>query len=541
MTEQPPITYELSTPDEPPAGGRNTKALVVAAIAVVVVLALAGGAFAVIKKLDGGGPQPHDVLPASVIAYARVDVDPSASQKIALFKLIRKFPEAADQIGIKSADQDVRKLLVDGALNEAGCDLTYDKDVKAWLGSRIGVALDKEQTPLVAIQVSNEKKARTGIKALFACGDEKASVAFLDGYAIVAETQKQADAAVKAAKTKPLADNKAFAKDLDDLGEQGVASAWADTKKIIDAFPEFKALVADAPTSTLKELEQAGTSALTLRADGSTLELAGLTGLTDSVDKLKPAPLDKLPKNTVAALSVGGFGDQVAAQYDTFIKEFNRSFQLGVSDPSNTEGMTPEQKDAYDAYIKEHTPDPKDYVAQFEQATGLRVPADLETLFGDGLTVAVGSSNLDKLPTMSGPADLASLDVALKMTTDPDKAFDLAKRLASLATQAGLDLSTAQTADGAVIATNQDAADAIDGSGKLGDDSTFTSVMAYGDQTLYGLFVDVGTVLDKLSDADPPDDIAKDIDQAKAVKAVGISYGKEGKHTVFSLRVAFSK
>ncbi len=30
MTEQPPITYELSTPDEAPAGGRNTKALVVA-------------------------------------------------------------------------------------------------------------------------------------------------------------------------------------------------------------------------------------------------------------------------------------------------------------------------------------------------------------------------------------------------------------------------------------------------------------------------------------------------------------------------------
>ena len=65
--------------------------------------------------------------------------------------------------------------------------------------------------------------------------------------------------------------------------------------------------------------------------------------------------------------------------------------------------------------------------------------------------------------------------------------------------------------------------------------------MPYGDDTLYGVFVNVGTILDKLSKADPPDDDAKDIEEAKALKAVGFSYGKKGKHTVFSLRVAFSK
>ncbi|VXC46000.1 DUF3352 domain-containing protein [Aeromicrobium sp. 9AM] len=544
MTEQPPITYELSTPDEAPAGGRNTKALVVAAIAVVVVLALAGGAFAVIKKLDGGGPQPHDVLPASVIAYARVDVDPSASQKIALFKLIRKFPEAADQIGIKSADQDVRKLLVEGALDEADCDLTYDKDVKPWLGSRIGVALDTKQTPLVAIQISDEKKAKAGIKALFACGDEKASVAYLDGYAIVAETQKQADAAVKAAEAKPLADNKAFAKDFDDLGEQGIASAWVNPSKLIDAFPELKDMMGSTAGTDLERLEQSGTTAVTLRADGSSLELAGLSGLTDSVAKQKAAHMGKLPADTVAALSVGGLGDQVAAQYNTILEEFSKGFAPS-SDDVDTSGMSPEEKAAYQTYL-ENAPiglfDPEDLIKEFENSTGLKLPADLETLFGDELTFAVGSKNLEKLPELAGPEDVAGLDVALKMTTDPAKAYDLAKRLAALAGQAGIELPTKQTADGAVIATNQGAADAIDASGgKLGDDDTFKSVMPYGDDTLYGLFVDVGTVLDKLSDANPPDDVAKDIEEAKALKAVGFSYATKGKHTVFSLRVAFSK
>src|SRR4051794_22420618 len=129
MTEQPPIADELSMPSEPPEGGRSVKRLVIGAIAAVVVLALAGGAFAVVKKLDGGGAQPHDVLPASVIAYARLDLDPSASQKIALFKLIRKFPKAAESVGIKSADQDVRKLIFTEILDQGGCDLSYDKDI----------------------------------------------------------------------------------------------------------------------------------------------------------------------------------------------------------------------------------------------------------------------------------------------------------------------------------------------------------------------------------------------------------------------------
>jgi len=566
MTEQPPSTPESTPPvapestppaasasatptetlpaAEPEANGRSNKGLVIGAVAAVVVLALAGGAFAVIKKLDGGGPQPHDVLPSSVIAYTRVDVDPSASQKIALFKLIRKFPDAADEIGIKSANQDVRKLLVEDALEESGCDLTYDKDVKPWLGSRIGVALDKKQTPLVAIQVSDEKKAKAGIKALFKCGDEKAAVAFLDGYAIVAEHQKQADAAVKAAEKSPLADKKAFANDFDDLGEQGIASAWFDAGKLIDSFPELKDLMGSAAAADLKELKQAGTTAFTLRADGSTLELAGLSGLTDSVKKQKPAHMGRLPADTVAALSVGGLGDQIAAQYDAILKQINEGFAPSADD-SFTAGMSPEEKAAYEDYL-ENNPggifNPEDMIAQFEQATGLKLPDDLVTLFGDELTIAVGSKNLENLPTLSSPDDIASLDVALKMTTDPAKAIHLAKRLAALASQAGIQLQAQPTGDGAVLATNVDAAKAIDATnGRLGGNDTFKSVMPYGDDTLYGVYVNVGTILDKLSKADMSESDAKDLEEAKALKAVGVSYGKKGDHTVFSVRVAFAK
>jgi hypothetical protein len=532
MSDQFPPSAAPSQPTEQPEPserpGRSTRRLAIIGVAAVVVLALAGGAFAAYQKLDGGGTQPHDVLPDSLVAYARVDVDPSAGQKIALLKLIRKFPEAAEEIGITSAGQDVRELLVRDALEAAGCDLTYDKDVKPWLGSRLGIGVDDQQHPLAAIQVTDEDKAERGIKRLFACADEKAALAFLDGYAIVAEDQKTADAAADAAAEAPLADAETFTQDTGALGEQGVASGWVDTDRLATTFPELEDAMSEASPTELAQLQQAGSAAFALRTDGSTLELAGISGTTDAFEVSGPAPLSGLPSDTVAAIAIGGLGSQVADQYELFLDQLSTGLN----------GSSPEPGGSV-AYVDG---EPDDLVSGFEDATGLKAPEDLETLFGDGLTIAVGSRNLEKLPSLEDPADIASLDVALMMSSDPDRALDLARRLVRLASQAGVDLSATGTDDGAVLATNQEAAEALDGSGTLGDDDTFRSVMPYGDDTAYGLYVDVATILDTISKADPPADVAQDIEEARALKAVGLSYGeKDDEHTVFSLRVAFAE
>jgi hypothetical protein len=526
MSDQfPPSAAPSEQPQPTEQPGRSAKRLAIIGVAAVLALILVGGAFAAYQKLDGGGTQPHDVLPDSLVAYARVDVDPSAGQKIALLKLIRKFPEAADEIGITSAGQDVRELLVRDALEAAGCDLTYDKDLKPWLGSRLGIGVDDQQHPLAAIQVTDEDKAERGIKRLFACGDEKAALAFLDGYAIVAEDQKTADAAVDAAAEAPLSDAETFTDDTGALGEQGVASGWVDTDRLAKTFPELEDAMSEASPTELAQLQQAGSAAFALRTDGSTLELAGISGTADALEVSGPAPLSGLPSDTVAALAIGGLGSQIADQYELFLDQFSSE----LDDSSGAAGTM-------------DTPDPDELVSFFEASTGLEIPEDLETLFGDGLTVAVGSANLEKLPSLEDPADIASLDVALKMSSDPDRALDLARRLARLASQAGVDLSATGTDDGAVLATNQEAAEALDGSGTLGDTDTFRSVMPYGDDTAYGLYVDVATILDTISKADPPADVAQDIEEARALKAVGLSYGeKDDEHTVFSLRVAFAE
>src|SRR5689334_21174446 len=105
MTDQIPPVAEPKT--------RSSKRFIIIGAAVGLVVALVGAGAYAWQKLDGGGSQPHDVLPSTVIAYARVDADPSASQKIAILKLVRKFPELAKELGIKDIDQDVRKPLLE--------------------------------------------------------------------------------------------------------------------------------------------------------------------------------------------------------------------------------------------------------------------------------------------------------------------------------------------------------------------------------------------------------------------------------------------
>jgi hypothetical protein len=534
------MTDESTQIIAPPGPRRTGRLVVIAVTSAVALVAVAGGAFAAYTTLSGGGAQPHDVVPASVEAYARLDVDPSASQKIALLKLIRKFPDAAKSIGIKNADQDVRKLVFDELVPDTCPDVDYKADVKPWLGERIGVGVQvKDETAIVAVQVTDEKKARAGIKSLFKCAGEKYGIAFLDGYALLSEDQKAVDQAVKDAQRAPLGDDKEFVADFESLGDQGVASAWVDLDALAD-IPELqKATAAD-----MKSFEQAGSLASTLRVDGSAVEIAAVSGITDA-NKVKAAPLGELPADTVVGLSFGGVGKQVSDQYDTFLKEFSEDFTAGFEadtvDPSITEDMTPQEGAAFEQHLKDNpieAPAPDDLIAELEKSTGLRLPQDLETFFGDGLMLAIGSKNLEKLPTVAEPSDIRFFDVALALTSDPAKALDLVKRLADLAEQGGVELVTAGTDDGAILATNRDAADAmVDDGGRLGDEKVFTSVMPYGNDTLGGFYVNVGAIVDKISQADLPEDVAADIEEANALEAVGFSAANKGDHTVASFRV----
>jgi hypothetical protein len=78
---------------------------VVAAIAVV-----AAGAVLAFQTFGGGGARPADSMPASALAYAQFDLDPSAEQKVNVVRLLRGFPEFEEETGITSDRDDLRQL-----------------------------------------------------------------------------------------------------------------------------------------------------------------------------------------------------------------------------------------------------------------------------------------------------------------------------------------------------------------------------------------------------------------------------------------------
>ncbi|KAA1380234.1 DUF3352 domain-containing protein [Aeromicrobium fastidiosum] len=583
----PPAGTAPAAPASAGGGGRGRRTAVIGGIAAALVLGAGFGAYAVYDRLSGGGPQPHDVLPASTQVYVRLDLDPSASQKVDLFRLLRKVPDLADEIGIKSDGSDIRELVFPKILAGQCDDVDYDRDVKPWLGDRIGVGANiEDRTVLIAVQTTDEDESRAGIKKLFDCADEKYGIAYVDGYAILAPKQAQVDRAVAATEKESLGDSKTFADDFDELGNQGIASVWADLKAVAE-LPEAKEALGDQ----LDALTKAGSVAGTLRTDGDAIELAVLGAPSAGGGKdAKATALGALPADTVAAVSLAGLGDQVSEGFESFVQEFDKQFAAQLDS-----GLIPDQDSALSStpsatadpviakqstqptepvptiptFPSDPPTDPTDptdpqpeteelpplspfgvpgggfsaqsFIDQFEQATGFKLPEDLETLFGDSLTLAVGSKNLETLPTLSGPDDISSLDVALSLSSESAPALDLVKRIAALASDAGIPLVTSPTDDGAVLATNEDAADAItDPDGSLGDEDAFKSVIPDGDSTSGGVYVNIGTIIDKLLEADPPADVRQDIESAKALSAVGVSTSEQGEdRSLVRLRVAF--
>ena len=106
--------------------------MVVAGIVGVVVLGSAGAGFATGMFVGGGGAQPEDVLPSSVLFYTDVDLDPSAEQKLNLVRLLGRFPDVEREYG---AEPDIRTLLIDGLTDGTALE---DADVSEWVGDRVG-------------------------------------------------------------------------------------------------------------------------------------------------------------------------------------------------------------------------------------------------------------------------------------------------------------------------------------------------------------------------------------------------------------------
>ena len=453
----------LSDDPQPPAsGGRKRTGLLVGGVVTALVLGGAG-AFA-FQTLSGGGSQPADVLPGDAYAYLRLDIDPSAGQKIAAVRFLGKLPQVKDTLG----SDDPRKRLWELASKDASSDcvakFSYDNDIAPWLGDRVGAAIRPGGTAdapnvAIAIQVKDESAAKDTLTKLFACdkGGSDTELRMTDGYAIITPTGV-GDATLAAAQKGTLAQNAAFTGDMGALGEQGVMSAWFDMGTGLKEIQKLSGGTTGVDTSALASAK--GRFATALRFDADYVEMAGVVRGADATTSAKGdgSEVASLPANTMAALSISGADRMLDSAWPQLKKQVESlAASGGGSDP----------------------------IGEVEQQLGLKLPDDLKVLLGRSFTLAMPEQDLKSDVPVLG---------AKVVSSDAKRADELVGRLMESA-GVGSDVLTHKVeGDKVFVATTPDYADDLKSGGRLGDGDTFKLAVGDVSNATATLFVDLDKV-----------------------------------------------
>jgi len=504
-------SYDVLASPVPEPGRKPATWWVVGGV-VALVAALIGGITYGAASLSGGGEQPEGALPAGAIAFAKVDLDPAAGQKVDAIRFLRKFPSVRGHV---ATDADLRKVLFTAVADDAGWKgVSFATDVEPWLGQRVAVAAYSPKTfgpakstggpatpaVVVALQVGDEGKARAGLDRLIAAssGSVKPGYVLQDGYALLAQTKAIAQSAADGVAKGSLAEAPGFAGDIKGL-DDGIATFWFDGSAA-------GSLLSVANLGGMGMLGSAGASAgdvsalskvhmvYTLRFDGpDVLEMVGkVTGGEKIAAAKHPVKgFTTLPASTVAAFGLSGGDAAVDSGWKAFKKQMD---------------TTPGMGDSIDQGL-----------AQAERQYGLHLPADLKLLFGSNLLVALDGSGL------AG----GSFEVGARVTTpEAKRANTLIGRLTNGfgADMGGPTITHRVAGDGYVVASSKAQADRMTqpAAKSLGDLEGFRRALPDVSGAQFALWVDLQGVA-----AAVPGDSANEKD-LKPLVGVGITSTTDG-------------
>lgn len=445
--------------------GRRHRAGLVAAAAAAVVVAVGAGAYGVVQLLAGGS-SPATAVPADAVAYVSLDLDPSAAQKIEAFKILRKFPAARKELGSRD---DIRRAVFEEIRTSDGCaKLDYARDVEPWIGDRVALAAVPDSrhgaAPLVVLQVTDQDKARAGARSIEDCGSgandqepHRTGISFVGDYMLLAETQQEADAFAKDAEAGTLADSQEFTAALGRTGDPGIVTMYVskDAPRALATAAAQDSSIAGADNATRDRVDQVakmfqdfqGAAGVVRFRDGAVEAEVAAQGLPATMGGAGGRGPDTgtLPGTTAAALSL--------AFRHGWLEDYLR--QLNAMSGS---GDTVDQM-----------------LADGEQETGLQLPEDIETLFGDGITVSVdGSADLKSFTESPDPAEVP---VGIRIQGDPDKIVPVIDRLEKVA-GADADLVKVARGDGQVaVGFSQGYVERLLQKGDLGSVAAFEDVV----------------------------------------------------------------
>lgn len=313
--EQPPVGVSPLldvVPAEAPGPAGRLRRAALAGVAGAAALVVAGTAWAAASYLSGGGAQPEEVLPASVLAVAKIDLDPAAGQKLAVYRLAQRFPSTRDDV---RDEDDLRDQLLRSLL-DGNPDVDYARDVEPWIGDRAAVAAvpvpGAEPQVLAALAVTDRAAAEEALQRLTAAASDVAWT-FSDRaeYVLVGQTRAAVDAAAAAAEV--LADVDAYRDAVDALDGDQIVTAWADLDRVWEAMPEqARAAVAQ------EQFTLTGRVVVGVRAESDAVEVVGRTfGMSTGTPAVvgERAGVDlvqALPEGTVGAVGVTDLGPGLA-------------------------------------------------------------------------------------------------------------------------------------------------------------------------------------------------------------------------------------
>jgi hypothetical protein len=559
-------------PDAKPvvSGGGGKRALLIGA--TVAVLAVVGvGAWAVVSFLATGA-QPDEALPGTTIGYASIDLDPSGAQKIEALKTLNKFPAFKDELGLDT-DDDIRQRIFEEIEKQADCGLDYANDIEPWLGDRMAVAAvdtgGDTPAPVVVVQVKDTDKADTGLAKLRDCtsssGDSPATGGgwVFDGdWAIIAEDKETAQAVSDLTDKGTLADDPEYQDLTSAAGEIGIVNLYAA--------PEAGQHLADLMGGAGMGLGGMGLGGMGL--EGLEGPLEGLTGI-DGSDGSGSSSSSGSDSGAAPAAYVSADGETdpfadalkgfkglaVAVRFDDGALEIESAGDLtglGLSAlyssdrgadvmqtlPDDTAlamgagfepGWVTELAERAASFTGgEMTAD--DLMQEASKATGLDLPADIETLFGQSAALAVGSEF--DVENLINSTDGSDLPIAAKVQGDPEAIKGVLAKIVEQAPSGESFLGTDSDGDTIVIGPNADYRGKVLAHGTLGDSDVFRDVVREADRAGAVFFINFNVNDDWLASAVGEED--KSIEEnLKPLAGFGVTAWMDGDfaHSVLRL------
>ena len=471
-------------------------------LVIAVILASAGG-FVIWKKLASHGGQPQSAVPATAVAFAEIDLDPSASQKLQVLDQLKKIPAAKNNVPGDS--KDLKQSLLEDVLRSIP-GVNYNADVKPWLGDRAAVAVvpgpNGEPQPLILIQHKDKAKAETSMRKLFDAialrggttntddsgnslggGTDPKAFSVGDEFVVIGSSQAVVDAAVSSAKTASLASAQDFSSDVKRIGSGQIVTAWADLGAVYKMMGK-----AGGMSPAMFSAYGQGRYVIGVHAFADGFEMTGRVIGSDIVPVAgRPATsLMALPDTTAAAVYLGNPGQLVTEAFAA----------MKASLPPEAMKQTTDQA----------------------AKLGIKLPGDVANLLGT-----------DALAAMSAPTSDTSPGFGVRLTpTDAKQGLATLHKFGAQDESFGVKLKGVKEDGKDLVWTTEDGfgQSFATGKGTLGDTGHFKKAMAMSGDVQAALFVDSSVLNAGMSER-----------KNNPTGALGLTVTKDGSDSVFTLRI----